>query len=52
MATTVAVSPAQVVEEREVAAIAETRSGESRIAATGLPPTVHVIGVIIISRES
>jgi hypothetical protein len=49
---TVAVSLAQGVEKLEAVAIAETRSGESRIAATGLPPTVHVIGVIIISRES
>jgi len=48
---TVAVSLAQGVEKLEAVAIAETRSGESRIAATGLSRTVHVSGLKITSRE-
>jgi len=49
---TVVVTLAQGVEKLEAVAIAETRSGESRIAATGLSRTVHVSGLKITSRES
>jgi len=48
----VLVSPAQGVEKLGAAAIAETRSGDSRIAATGLSRTVHVSGLKITSWES
>jgi hypothetical protein len=49
---TVVVSLAQGAEKLEAVAIAEMRSGESRIAATGLSRTVHVSGLKITSREN
>ena len=49
---TVVVSLAQGAKKRGAVAIAETRSGESRIAATGKSRTVQVSGLKITSRES
>ena len=49
---TVVVTLAQDIEKLEAVAVAETRSGESRIATTGISQTVRVSGLKITSRES